>query len=109
MLRQPYLLFLGDTSERSYAKTAFGLRDWAPELCVGEFACSPKAIKLGLPRMTPAQAKNKGARSMIIGVANVGGRIMESWIPSLLAALEAGLDLVSGMHARLVDTPLLAE
>ena len=27
----PYLLFLGDTTEGPYAKTAFGLRDWAPE------------------------------------------------------------------------------
>ena len=30
-LPQPYLLFLGDTVEPGYAKTAFGLRDWAPE------------------------------------------------------------------------------
>ena len=37
-LPQPYLLFLGDTVEPGFAKTAFGLRDWAPERCVGEFA-----------------------------------------------------------------------
>src|SRR3546814_4549027 len=36
-LPQPYLLFLGDIVEPAYAKTAFGLRDWAPERCVGEF------------------------------------------------------------------------
>ena len=30
----PYLLFLGDTVEPGYAKTAFGLRDWAPDRCV---------------------------------------------------------------------------
>ena len=106
-LPQPYLLFLGDTTEAGFAKTAFGLRDWAPEQCVGEFACSPDAITLGLPRLTPAQARAKGARSMIIGVANMGGRILESWIPSLLEALAAGLDLVGGMHTRLVDTPAL--
>ena len=28
-LPQPYLLFLGDTTEAGFAKTAFGLRDWA--------------------------------------------------------------------------------
>jgi uncharacterized NAD-dependent epimerase/dehydratase family protein len=44
---------------------------------------------------------------MVIGVANVGGRILDSWIPSLLEALEAGLDLVSGMHTRLTSTPAL--
>jgi uncharacterized NAD-dependent epimerase/dehydratase family protein len=106
-LPQPYLLFLGDVVEPGYAKTAFGLRDWARERCVGEFACSADAVSLGLPRLRPAEARACGARSMIIGVANVGGRIADAWIPSLLSALEAGLDLVSGMHTRLVDTPVL--
>lgn len=46
---------------------------------------------------------------MVIGIANTGGVILEGWIPYLLAALEAGLDLVSGMHARLEDTPALKE
>jgi uncharacterized NAD-dependent epimerase/dehydratase family protein len=45
---------------------------------------------------------------MVIGVANVGGRILESWLPSLLEALAAGLDIVSGMHVRLGATPALA-
>jgi uncharacterized NAD-dependent epimerase/dehydratase family protein len=108
-LPRPYLLFLGDTTEAGFAKTAFGLRDWAPEQCVGELACSPDAITLGLPKLTPAEARARGARSMVIGVANVGGRILDSWMPSLLAALEAGLDLVAGMHTRLADTPALVE
>lgn len=106
-LPQPYLLFVGDVTEEGFAKTAFGLRDWARDKCVGEFACSPNAISLDLPKLTPAEARAKGARSMVIGVANIGGRISENWMPSLLAALEAGLDLVSGMHMRLVDTPAL--
>ena len=37
-LPAPYLLFVGDVTEAGYAKTAFGLRDWARDLCVGEFA-----------------------------------------------------------------------
>src|SRR3546814_4703556 len=36
-LPQPYLLFLGDTTEAGYAKTAFGLADWAADRCVGEY------------------------------------------------------------------------
>lgn len=106
-LPQPYLLFLGDVSEPAFAKTALGLRDWARELCVGELSCSPNAVSLGLPRLTPAQAKAQGARSLVIGVANIGGRIVPGWMPSLLEALEAGLDIVSGMHARLENTPEL--
>lgn len=100
-LPQPYLLFLGDIVEPGYAKTAFGLRDWAPERCVGEYACAGATVSAGLPRWTPAQARALGARSMVIGVANPGGRIPQAWLPPLLEALQAGLDLVGGMHARL--------
>ena len=32
-LPQPYLLFLGDATERGYAKTALGLADWAGDRC----------------------------------------------------------------------------
>ena len=63
-LPQPYLLFLGDTTEPSYAKTAFGLRDWAPERCVGEFACGGATVTTGLPFLTPVQAHAAGARAM---------------------------------------------
>jgi uncharacterized NAD-dependent epimerase/dehydratase family protein len=100
-LPSPYLLFLGDVTEPGYAKTAFGLRDWARELCVGEFALPEGTVSAGLPQLTPREAQARGARSLVIGVANTGGVLKPEWIPSLLAGLEAGLDLVSGMHGRL--------
>ncbi|HVU29817.1 MAG TPA: DUF1611 domain-containing protein [Sphingomicrobium sp.] len=106
-LPQPYLLFLGDTVEPGYAKTAFGLRDWAREKCVGEFALPSATVSAGLPRLTPEEAFEKGARALVIGVANSGGFIADSWLPPLVAALEAGLDIISGMHARLRDLPTL--
>jgi uncharacterized NAD-dependent epimerase/dehydratase family protein len=107
-LPQPYLLFLGDTTEAAYAKTAFGLRDWAPKLCVGEWSCDTATVTTGLPRLTPKMAHLRGARSIVIGVAVAGGLIVDSWIPLLVEAMEAGLDVISGMHARLHDvTPLL--
>jgi len=102
-LPHPYLLFLGDTTEPTLAKTAFGLRDWARERCVGECSCSGATVTTGLPRLSPHQAYELGARSLVIGVANYGGFIQDNWLPVLLEALEAGLDLVSGMHARLKD------
>lgn len=105
VLPQPYLLFLGDVTDPTYAKTAFGLRDWARERCIGELSCGGGTVTTGLPRLTPAEARARGARALVIGVANEGGRILESWIPSLVSALEAGLDIVSGMHSRLEDTP----
>ena len=106
-LPQPYLLFLGDTVEPGYAKTAFGLRDWAPEKCIGEFALPSARVTAGLPKLTPEEAHARGARALVIGVANSGGFIAESWLPALVAALEAGLDIISGMHARLRDLPTL--
>jgi uncharacterized NAD-dependent epimerase/dehydratase family protein len=106
-LPQPYLLFLGDTTSAPDAKTAFGLRDWARERCVGEYALPAATVTTGLPRLTPAQAGAKGALSLVIGVAPVGGVIAPAWVPALVEALEAGLDLVSGMHTRLEDVPQL--
>jgi uncharacterized NAD-dependent epimerase/dehydratase family protein len=105
-LPQPYLLFLGDTTEPGYAKTAFGLRDWAGDRCVGEWACGA-TVTTGLPWLTPDEARARGARGLVIGVANSGGVIHESWIAPLVEALAAGLDIVSGMHTRLNDTPAL--
>jgi uncharacterized NAD-dependent epimerase/dehydratase family protein len=99
----PYLLFLGDTTEPAFAKTAFGLRDWAPERCVGECSCGGATVTTGLPKLSPREAFDLGARSLVIGVANYGGYIQDNWLPVLLEALEVGLDLVGGMHARLAD------
>src|SRR5580698_3183973 len=106
-LPHPYLLFLGDTTEPGYAKTAFGLRDWAPDRCVGEWSCAGATVTTGLPRLTPKEARARGARALVIGVANTGGVIGDSWIPSLLEALESGLDIISGMHAKLGNVPQL--
>src|SRR5271169_3484410 len=106
-LPHPYLLFLGDTTEPGYAKTAFGLRDWAEDRCVGEWSCGGATVSTGLPRLTPKEARARGARALVIGVANSGGVISDSWMPSLIEALEAGLDIISGMHTKLNDTPQL--
>ncbi|GFE87586.1 DUF1611 domain-containing protein [Steroidobacter agaridevorans] len=106
-LPQPYLLFLGDAVDERDAKTAMGLRDWAGDRCVGEFALPGVTVTTGLPRLTPAAARARGAQALVIGVAPAGGIVQPSWIPALLDALRAGLDLVSGMHTRLDDVPVL--
>jgi uncharacterized NAD-dependent epimerase/dehydratase family protein len=106
-LPQPYLLFLGDTTEAAFAKTAFGLRDWAGDRCVGEWSCGGATVTTGLTRLTPKEARARGARALVIGVANLGGVISESWMPSLIEALESGLDIISGMHTKLADAPAL--
>ena len=104
-LPRPYLLFLGDAVEAGFAKTAFGLRDWAPDHCVGEFALPEATVTIGLERLTPAEAYARGARALVIGVANSGGVILSNWIEALVLALHEGLDIVSGMHTSLRAIP----
>ena len=108
-LPRPYLLFLGDCTEAGFAKTAFGLRDWAPDSCIGEFALPQATISTGLPRLTPAEAVARGARALVIGVANVGGVIQPEWVSALVQAIEAGLDIVSGMHSLLASVPAIKD
>jgi uncharacterized NAD-dependent epimerase/dehydratase family protein len=107
-IAKPYLLFLGDASRDAAAKTGFGLRDWCQGDCLGQWALPSARVDLGLPALDPIEAARLGARSLVIAVAPVGGAIAESWIPCLVAALEAGLDVVSGMHSRLKDVAALA-
>lgn len=107
-LPSPYLLFLGDTRSETYAKTAFGLRDWAPDAVIGEYAMPEATVTLGLERLTPTAAASRGARALLLGIAPVGGAIPAHWLPELIAALEAGLDIVAGLHQRLADIPELA-
>ncbi len=106
-IAKPYLLFLGDAVREPAAKTAFGLRDWCRGDCVGQWSLPAGTIDLGLPELQPNEAVRAGARSLIVAIAPVGGKIEEAWIPSLVAALEAGLDVVSGMHTRLAEVPAL--
>jgi uncharacterized NAD-dependent epimerase/dehydratase family protein len=104
----PYLLFLGDTVERGYAKTAFGLRHWAPDRCIGELVLPGATVTTGIPRLSAKEAYANGARALLIGVATPGGAIPQHWLPALLDALNAGLDIVSGMHTRLSEIGQLA-
>ncbi|MGH8250724.1 MAG: DUF1611 domain-containing protein, partial [Steroidobacteraceae bacterium] len=106
-LPQPYLLFLGNVTETPYAKTAFGLRDWVPAQCVGEYSLPEATVTTGLPQLNPFQARAREARALLIGVAPSGGQIEGAWVPCLLTALDAGLDVISGMHMRLEDVPEL--
>jgi uncharacterized NAD-dependent epimerase/dehydratase family protein len=109
VLPYPYVLFLGDVTVAGYAKTAFGLRDWARDKCVGEIRLAGAAVTTGLEAVTAAEASARGARALVIGVANQGGVIPPAWRAALVEALEAGLDLIAGMHMRLADIPELAE
>lgn len=108
-IKLPYLIFLADAADDLHAKTGFGVRDWRPDACVGQWKLPGCGAELGLNNMTAVQAVAEGAGSLLIGVAPFGGRVQPNWIPALVAALEAGLDIVSGMHSKLDDVPEIAE
>lgn len=101
----PYLLFLGDAP---HAKTARGVRDWRPELCVGQLRYPGSPLDMGLPDMTVTEAAAAGAKTLLIGAAPAGGMLPGRWVGDLVAALHAGLDIANGLHARLTDVPEIA-
>ncbi len=103
----PYLLFLGDARDDLAAKTARGIYEWRPELCIGQHRLPGCATKLPIPEMTYHEAVEAGAKTVIIGTASAGGMIGMHWEDDLLEAIEAGLDLASGLHMKLSDDPRL--
>jgi len=107
VLRKPYLLYLGDARLASDCKTAFGLRDWCRDDVVGEWSLPTATVTLDLPRFSPAEAAARGAGSIVVGVAATGGVLPGHWQNDLESAVEAGLDVVSGMHTRLTAFPQL--
>jgi len=105
MIKTPYLLFLGDAPDPLAAKVAQGIRDWRPENAIGQFRIEGCQADMRLPDMTLAEARAAGAETLVIGVANRGGVISPAWKKVLIAALEEGFDLASGLHNLLRDEP----
>ncbi|MDA5092675.1 DUF1611 domain-containing protein [Aliiroseovarius sp. KMU-50] len=105
MIKTPYLLFLGDAPDQLAAKVAQGIKDWRPENAVGQYRMDGCKADLGLADMTLQEAKDAGAKTLVIGVANRGGVISQEWKKVLVMALEEGFDLASGLHNLLKDEP----
>ncbi|MGH7125685.1 MAG: N-acetyltransferase DgcN [Stellaceae bacterium] len=106
-IKHPYLLFLGDAHDQLAAKTAAGVAFWRPDWCLGQLRLPGCKADLKLPDLSIEAAAAAGVKTLVVGVANRGGVVAESWIPVLTRALERGLDLAAGMHQRLADVPAL--
>ncbi|QQN35960.1 DUF1611 domain-containing protein [Rahnella aceris] len=104
---KPYLLFLGDVMDPLAAKTARGIHVWRPEACVGQIRLATDSVSLGLPDLDIATAKTQGAKTMVLGTANSGGKLPAHWIDSIKAAISAGLNVANGLHQGLNDIPEL--
>ena len=108
-IAHPYLMFLGDAPDQLAAKTAAGVAHWRPEWCLGQLRLPGCKADLGLPEMTLEEAAEAGVKTVVIGVANRGGVISETWQEVLQRALELGMDLAAGLHKRLADVPALKQ
>ncbi len=107
MIRTPYLLFLGDAPDQLAAKVAQGIADWNPENVVGQYRMEGCNADVGATDMSLQEAYDKGARTLVVGVANRGGIISEAWLKVLAEAMEIGFDVASGLHNLLRDEDLL--
>lgn len=106
---RPYLLFLGDVPDALAAKTALGIVDWRRDWCVGQWRLPGCQADAKLPEMDAAAGAAAGAKTMIVGAVNAGGVLPERWIGSIVAALEAGMNVASGLHVRLGDVPAIRD
>ncbi len=107
MIETPYLLYLGHSNDPADIKTSRGLAVFRPDICIGEYRHDDCPLTLGLPRMDFAAAYAAGARTLVLGIANAGGKLSEDLIVDALAAMDAGLDIASGLHHRLNAEPRL--
>jgi len=104
-LKSPYLIFLGDIVEDTYGKTGKGLVHWCPDLVAGQIRLPGCGVDLGVPDLTIKDAQTAGVQSLVLGVALIGGSLPSHWQDVLQEAIDAGFDIVSGMHSKLNEMP----
>lgn len=108
-IKLPYVIFLGDIQDKTLVKTGAGLAKWRSDDVLGQLRLPSCAVDLGLTELTIKEAIAQGAKSLVIGVATIGGSIKPAWLPTFVQALEGGLDIINGLHTNLALIPELAE
>ena len=107
-LHAPYLLYLGDCPDWHHAKTGAGLLEWCRDKCAAQLRLPECGVDLGLPDMTAADAAASGIRTVVVGIAPVGGALPAQWLPDLIEFARLGIDIAAGMHTHLATIPELA-
>ncbi len=108
-IRKPYLMFLGDAHDQLAVKTAQGVVDWRRDWCLGQLRLEGCKADLGLEDMTIAEAAEAGVKTMIVGTVSPGGVLPDYWVDTIVSALDAGLDVATGLHKRLSSVAAIAE
>jgi uncharacterized NAD-dependent epimerase/dehydratase family protein len=107
-------LFAKHTGKTAHGVIRYGTRDVVAVIDssqagrtaseVEPFALHPVPIVATLD-----EAVERGAESLLIGVAPPGGRLDPAWRPVLLEAVQNGLSLEAGLHTQLSEDPELRE
>lgn len=102
------------------AKTAVGVLRYSPDTVVAVIdsttagqdasaALRDPSVGVGVPVVASIEdALEFEPTALLIGIAPIGGELPEPWRPILVRAMEAGLEIVSGLHFFLADDPALA-
>jgi uncharacterized NAD-dependent epimerase/dehydratase family protein len=103
------------------AKTAIGVLRFSPDTTVAVIdsthagqdvaaALGASDVGAGIPVVaTVAEALPFAPTDLLIGIAPIGGQLPPEWRSTLLAAMAAGLNIISGLHMFLDDDPELHE
>jgi uncharacterized NAD-dependent epimerase/dehydratase family protein len=100
----------GRSADEHYGKTMFGVIRYGPHpvVAVVDSERAGAAVE-GIPVVASVEdGLAYRPDTALVGVAVAGGRLPPEWRAALRTALEAGLDVESGMHEFLGDDPELA-
>ena len=111
-LRRLVILAEGEFAAHS-AKTAYGVIRYGRDgvAAVLDSTRAGQNVSAYLPghdipilaTLNEALARPNPPDALLIGIAPTGGRLPESWRATILAAIDAGLDVLSGLHMFLGD------
>lgn len=100
-----------------HAKTAMGVIRYGPDPTVAilDSSIAGRSVAEWLPghdipavaTLDEALALPDPPTALLIGIAPTGGRLPAAWRATILAAIDARLDILSGLHTFLADDPEL--
>jgi uncharacterized NAD-dependent epimerase/dehydratase family protein len=107
-------LFAKHSGKTAHGVIRYGTRDVVAVIDSTETGRTANEVEPFCLHPTPIvatlqEAIERGADSLLIGVAPPGGKLDASWRPVLLDAVKAGLSLEAGLHTQLSDDPELRE
>lgn len=116
--RRYAVLAEGYLTDPLYGKTAHGIIRFRPEQVAVAIDSrhAGKTVREAVPNLasdapivaTLAEALTYEPTSLLIGIATVGGILPDALRDSVLQAVDAGLEIVNGLHEFLADDPEIA-